>query len=357
MRRLIWPILAAAGLAACETPTTMAPTVTATDTAAEAERQYQYVLETRLAERARVNDVGFRLFRANAELCPARRGLVGLAVGSVSQFNAPYHEAAVRMFGSADALVVLHVASGSPAALAGIRDKDQIVALNGSPVPTGPDAPRSFSEAVTQTIQRGGRPTLVIRHGGQEQTITVESVPGCDYSAVVEDGDDLNAYADGRAIHITRAMLRIASTDQELALVMAHELAHDARKHVQAESKNRTLAGLGGALIDAYAASRGINTGGRFTRRAQQLGASYAKPEFEAEADYVGMYFMARANFQVDGVETFWRKMAAEEPQAIYVMTDHPPIASRYVAIEETAAEIARKRAAGEPLIPNERPK
>ena len=349
MSGLIWAVLAAAGLAACATPTTMAPNITAADTAAEGDRQVQYVFDARLAEQGRLDDIGFKLFSANAELCPAKRTRFGMTFVDASLMTGSYRDAAIRAFGTGDGLVVTHVAAGGPADLAGVRRGDQIVALNGSAAQSGPQ--------VMDILSKGGRQTFVLRRAGQQLTVAIDSVVTCAYEVVLADGQELNAYADGQKIFVTRAMLRLAGSDPELALVVAHELAHDAREHVQAMHKNSILAALGGAAIDAIAASKGIDTQGQYTEAAAQAGARYRSPEFEAEADYVGMYFLARAGFQTDGVENFWRKMAAEDPQGIYVKTDHPASASRYLAIAAASAEITRKRAAGEPLVPNERPR
>jgi predicted Zn-dependent protease len=67
------------------------------------------------------------------------------------------------------------------------------------------------------------------------------------------------------------------------------------------------------------------------------------------------MYYLARAGYAIEGVEDFWRRMAVENPEMIYVKTTHPTSSSRFVAIVATAKEIQAKRGAGEPLTPNAR--
>jgi predicted Zn-dependent protease len=116
------------------------------------------------------------------------------------------------------------------------------------------------------------------------------------------------------------------------------------------------MAGLGGLLLDGIAAAGGVNTQGTFTKAGMRIGADHANVEFEAEADYVGMYYMARAGYSTAGVEDIWRKMAVEAPQSIFIKSDHPTTPARFLAIAATSSEIEAKRTKGEPLTPNQKP-
>ena len=78
-------------------------------------------------------------------------------------------------------------------------------------------------------------------------------------------------------------------------------------------------------------------------------------PAFEHEADYVGMYMLANAGVNTDGVAHFWRRMAVEHPSAIFVKTSHPTTAERFQALGIATREIAAKKAAAAPLVPNRR--
>lgn len=57
-------------------------------------------------------------------------------------------------------------------------------------------------------------------------------------------GDDLNAWADGRNIVVTARMMRFAATDDELAFVVAHEMAHNLLGHA---AKLRSFTALFGS--------------------------------------------------------------------------------------------------------------
>ena len=151
---------------------------------------------------------------------------------------------------------------------------------------------------------------------------------------------------------IPTAMMRFAAREDELAVVVAHEIAHNAMRHIDAKKKNATFGALLGAILDVAAATQGVNTGGEFTSQGAELGAMTFSQDFEREADHVGMYILARADHHTNTAADFWRRMAQESPGSIKFASSHPTTAERYLRLEQAAAEIEGKRAAGQPLLP-----
>ena len=140
--------------------------------------------------------------------------------------------------------------------------------------------------------------------------------------------------------------MRFTENDQELSLVIAHELAHNTMSHMDSKVQNYVL----GSVLDIIAAAYGVNTQGVFGNAAAQ---AYSK-EFEAEADYVGLYIMARSGQEINGAANFWRRMAAEHPGNIQKnhAASHPATPERFVAIEKTIEEIHKKIDSGQALTP-----
>ena len=355
MKRTLMVAFAALGLIAWVDPKTAAPTVSKEAAAAEARQQALYVLRARFKDERRVNDIAFRIQAANQDLCATRHAVSGLHIASRDEYDSKVRDIAAEAFGLADGLTIVYVPSGSPAATAGIRAGDQLVSLNGEAVPEGKGAAAKASRRLREVLDKApSQPlNLVVRRAGAEQALVIAPVTSCAYSVVVSDEKVVNAFADGKAIYITRSIVKLAGSDEELALVIAHELAHNGQRHTQAQVSNGRMLGVPGLILDGLFAANGVNTGGRFTRAGMQIGMSHGSVAFEQEADYVGMYYLARAGYSIEGVEEFWRKMAVENPEAIYVKSSHPTSSSRFVAIAATAKEIEAKRAAGEPLTPN----
>jgi hypothetical protein len=348
--------IAALGLIAWADPKTAGPVISKDAAAEEAKRQLVYVLKARAKEERRVDDIAFRIEAANQDLCADRRPRLGVFWANAEAFESKMRAAATEAFQLGDGLTVVSVVTGGPAAAAGLQPGDVLVSINGEAVATGKGAGEKLHKHLGEVMGQATTPIgFVVRRAGETQTINVTPVMTCGYDVAVEDSPDINAYADGRSVHILRPILRLTESDDELALVIAHELAHNGQHHVQAQLHNARLVGIGGFIIDAAAAASGVNTNGAFTKAGMQIGHAHAQPEFEAEADYVGMYYLARAGFRTEGVEDFWRKMSVEAPASIFIKADHPTNPTRFLAIAAASKEIEAKRAKGEPLVPNQK--
>jgi predicted Zn-dependent protease len=180
----------------------------------------------------------------------------------------------------------------------------------------------------------------------------------CGFPVVIDNKDkDINAYTDGKKIVISRKMLEFVNNDNELALVIGHELAHAALGHVNKSMQNAAIGQIGGFAIDQLLASQGLSTGGQFASLGGGIAQARYSVAFEQESDYVGIYFMERAGFDTAGVASFWRRMAANDSRTITQRTSHPTSPERFIAIDRAQKEVAAKKKAGQPLVPNLRPK
>ncbi len=134
------------------------------------------------------------------------------------------------------------------------------------------------------------------------------------WQVVVFDDLSPNAFAlPGGKIGVNRGMLRVARTQDQLAAVVGHEIAH-----VQAEHANERMSA-------AYAASSAIGLGAaaasgmdpaygqavNLLGTGAQLGVlmPYSRAH-EREADLMGLDLMARAGFDPDSSIVLWERMA-----------------------------------------------
>jgi endonuclease YncB( thermonuclease family) len=223
--------------------------------------------------------------------------------------------------------------------------------IDGQVVPVGRDATRSL-RTILDGLRVGEPIALSVRRADQTIDVTVVPVAACDFETVVVAEGDINAYADGERVIIPWAMMRFAN-DDELVGVLGHEVAHNAMGHIDARMTNAMLGGIFGAILDVAAATQGVNTGGQNTSNFMAAASKSFSQDFEREADYVGMYILARAGKSLESVPNFWRQFAQINPSAISYASTHPTTAERFVRLRMTAEEIARKRDAAEPLLPN----
>lgn len=180
----------------------------------------------------------------------------------------------------------------------------------------------------------------------------------CQFEVLLaQDKKGLNAHADGQNVVVYPAMIEFAKNDSQLAFVIAHEFAHSIMNHLAAQKQNVGIGGLFGVLADAAASSQGLETGGAFGKLGAQQGMLRYSAAFESEADYVGLYILARAGFKIEEAPDFWRMMSIAEPRSVYISTTHPNNPTRTIEMQKAVAEIRAKQQAGSPLIPNVAPR
>lgn len=347
MTRLCILFAALLALGACATPATRPEAVGDPATQAEIKIQKSLVLENYLEHQERLEGIAYRLATRGAPLCRInQQPSLGLLVVNQDSFGKSLAEAAAAK-GFTRQLTVLEVFDGSPAARAGIQPGDTLLALGAWAIPDS-DAEKAFYRH-----QRGLKtdaPLLVTYlRAGIRKRASLIPVPSCGYDISFTNSNAVNAYADGKRILVTRGMLRFVKNDNELALVIAHEMAHNGMGHIAAQRRNQML----GLVADIVASSFGIYSPGVFT----SIGAHAFSKKFEAEADYVGLYLMAQAGYRIDKAPYFWRRMAAVNPGGIQdnLNASHPASAYRFLALEKAVAEIKRKEAEKLPLRPEMR--
>ncbi len=334
-------------IAACAKPATVASDPSPAgipSVAGERALQTEAAVRTREARLQRLDDVSLPLLRQGPALCGhevSHFGFRYLALEEVEDEaeRDAYHE----LFGVGERPTIIGVTSGGAAQRAGLTPGDMIVGLGGVDVPSG--AQGSVEIAFQLVRRRAGEPVpVVVRRGRESVTLEITAERGCDFPIHLSPSDEINASADGRWIEVNAGLLRFLESDEELQLVIAHEMAHNTIGHSAQDREYERLRGMRGAVRDAAAAAAGgVAPPGEFSR-AQ-----------EREADYVGMYYLARAGIDTRGVARFWRRMAAEDAAGIRDRGDatHPAYPERFLFLEEVHLEIARKLEAGEPLIPD----
>lgn len=335
----------------CAGTSTQIPTVSAGETADEKLRQQVFQIQKNEADLARVGTVAYRLKLANVADCGEKVGPHwGFNAAAAPDLPPDVQTAAIEALDLAgDQPTVVAVIPGSPAARAGIAHGDVLVAVNNEPVPNTKLVPWLAERLKADGVQPL---TITIARAGKTRSVSLVPVMACSMPVIIAKSGEANAFTDGKRIVIYSRILEIAPTDDELALVIGHEMAHINMKHVEKHAQNRVVGALGGAVVDIALAMAHVNTGGAFTRSGANAGAVAFSIDFEKEADYVGAYYVARAGYSVRGAERLWRAFAAEDPKQTVYAGLHPTSPERFIQMEKTVEEIERKRAHNQPLIP-----
>jgi predicted Zn-dependent protease len=187
---------------------------------------------------------------------------------------------------------------------------------------------RSAEKAYAQTIQEARAKNRLNRDPGQVQRVRSiagrlipqtavfrNDAPGWRWETNVISSDDLNAWCmpGGKMAVYTGLIDKLALTDDEIAAVMGHEMAHALREHGRekvGQAAGVDLAATIGGVIGAY---YGVDAsiGKGVLGAAGEL--AFMRPNsrgMEQEADRIGVELAARAGFDPHAAVSLWEKMA-----------------------------------------------
>ncbi|MCF7686773.1 MAG: M48 family metallopeptidase [Cephaloticoccus sp.] len=169
-----------------------------------------------------------------------------------------------------------------------------------------------------ETISRDPSANARIQKIGRRIAAAVgDQLPGAQWEFVVFESDELNAFAlPGGKVGVYSGLMKLLSSDDELAAVMGHEIGHVVARHGGKRMTEATLIGLVGtagaiAMDNKYGSEKrdlfllaygGISTVG------------YVLPHSrgdESEADLMGLQYAAQAGYNPYAAISLWEKMGA----------------------------------------------
>src|SRR5688572_11275979 len=191
------------------------------------------------------------------------------------------------------------------------------------------------------------------RIGDRLAKVVFWDMPDADWEFIVFDVPQINAFAmAGGKVGVFSGLFKIAKTDDELASVIAHEIAHVTAKHVH-EKLSRELAvstvgavGMIGGMasgvpiitVDALSQVYGITTG---------IGGFAFDRAKEKEADYVGLMYMARAGYDPQAAVRVLEALEAESgdnPVQPAITSTHPTHPERIVQLMDALPKANAER-------------
>ncbi|NQU57964.1 MAG: M48 family metalloprotease [Rhodospirillales bacterium] len=348
----ILPIIAALLLTACATPQTSSKKIDPVASKLEAKKQRELVIQEWTDADERLFRVGYPILVKASSFCEKTSFQTGMTFWTAKDLGKEWEEAYQAVYGLSDLLQAAYIVPSGAAARAGLKSGDIFISVNDWSVPVGKKAKEKFSKKLNELSKSEDPITFTVHRDENDLTLIVTPEEACNYQIVLDTKEIRNAFADGKNITFTMGIMDFFRTDQEVALVFSHELAHNSMGHIEAQKQNMVAGGAGGFVIDLMGALAGINTQGKFTDLGMRGGAGAFSVAFETEADYVGLYIMATAGHEIEKSSYFWRRMSLKSSKSISLATTHPANADRFVGIENTIKEIKAKIAAGEPLEP-----
>jgi hypothetical protein len=137
----------------------------------------------------------------------------------------------------------------------------------------------------------------------------------------------------------TGLLVRASSTD-ELAAVIGHEIAHYTRLHTLERLRKLKSSAMTGSLFDiGLSVLTGYSTGG-LGQASAMLGVLSFSREQESEADFLGARMVAEAGLDPHASYQVWEKIIAEEKAAVAKSRDPGMFAKTHPNSEDRAAEL-----------------
>ncbi|APE28676.1 Putative Zn-dependent protease, contains TPR repeats [Aurantiacibacter gangjinensis] len=274
------------------------------------------------AQDLRLAGIADNILLANARLCRTRMPVSGLILHSRDQYGDLVSE---ERFASGD-YAIAQVLPGSAAAGAGLQRDDAILAINGTAVdslePQGATHLREVAFDILADAAMNGPLSLTIARGGERFEVALDAPSACRALVEVRLGEGARARTDGRIMQLTYVYMTLLS-DDEVAIAVAHELAHIVLEH----RRRKTEAGIdNGSIFRSFGRNQQIN-------RAAEI-----------EADRLSVHLLANAGYDPAIAEQFWRSEVGASSSALSI----PSFV--YPSREDRADLIAREVAMFLPL-------
>ena len=188
------------------------------------------------------------------------------------------------------------------------------------------------------------------------------------WEVVTIKSNTVNAFCmpGGKIAFFTGILDRLNLTDDEVAMIMGHEMAHALREHARARAVKSTFTNVTGRVIGALILG---DTGQVLGQQAASLFTLRFSRNDETDADLVGMELAARAGYNPASGVTLWEKMASASkgpgknaPHEWF--STHPANETRVKTIKDHLHEVddiyqraqAAKIAKGRPVSEPEKP-
>ena len=185
-------------------------------------------------------------------------------------------------------------------------------------------------EELTQRVR-----TIAARIAPQSAVFRRDA-PAWKWEVNVISSKELNAFCmpGGKIVFYSGLIRRLNLSDDEIAVVMGHEVAHALREHSREQVSQaiaaQTAIGIGAALLGISGVGDLANAG------YQALIATRFSRADETEADRIGLELTARAGYDPRAGVSLWQKMmkASQGGQGPEFLSTHPAEANRVKEIE-----------------------
>jgi hypothetical protein len=264
------------------------------------------------AQDARLATIGHRLAKANAPFCDHKMGYnPGWVLHDIAQY--PDAEAAKAAFGFTQPVEVAFVVVDGDAETQGVKTGDGLIRIGNRDI-------ASFAQSKPLSVQRldavrtllndlwgpNFLAPLRVQRGAETRELLFQLNPVCASHFWVDASTKIDAGADGDQVRVTSALIDFVTSDDELATVAAHELAHNLLGHP---------------------------TGSATSRKSKSITAT------ELEADRLSLWLLTNAGYDPQAAVRFWQRCG---PKSCVGLFRYPGWKKRVAGIQAEIELIAK---------------
>ena len=210
-------------------------------------------------------------------------------------------------------------------------------------------APKSASTAQSAMVTRVGKKIAAATEQYLQQNGLASEVKNFAWEFNLVKNQQVNAFCmPGGKIVVYEGLMKLVSSDDELAVVIGHEVAHAVAKHSNERMSQEIMAQYGAQILGSTLADKS-QTVQSLAGKVYGIGAQYGvmlpfSRKHETEADYMGLIFMTMAGYNPDVAIAFWQKMSAAGGSSVpEFMSTHPSDARRISEIQQALPAIKAK--------------
>ena len=307
----------------------------------EAQEQLRVkALGYQLKQLERVNNIGYQLIshipREEIKITKEPQPYLGIYAAEINKYLKQLYN-----LNTDKGMVVIVVIDGSPAKTTGIMPGDVLVSIDNNRVSS-----RDDFNAYSRKLNIGDSIRLQIERDGvlKEILLSVGSI-FINVPITMVDVQEVNAAAGSSIIYVTYGLMNFAKSDDEIAAVLAHELAHLVRGHVAKAQVSSLLSFLIALPLGIAADKAAPGTGNLVMRTTDLFTAGYSR-DLEREADYFSVKFTYFAGFDPYACANVQERFAIEIPRSMIrnYLSTHPSSPERMLRIKKTIEELKSQK-------------
>ena len=302
----------------------------------ERKLQKKILLQEMLEASNRLQNISWKMLNKNARFCKKKTNfsygvtylsMLDLPKEDHSLFMSIFHKdtekTLFKKYGLSNLPIVASVAENSPASRANLLPGDKILKINN-------EATNNFRLKLHNALVNKPVLNLQVLRENKILNVVLQGKQICNYNIQPLPSGFPNAYADGKKIFITLAAIKLARTDDELAFLIGHELAHNLYDFNSRETSE--------------AHTTAINYQDRPKIREFKNLFVWSSEKKEIKADIEAVRFAHEGGFDLKNINDYWRRLSVFNPELIEKSSNiYMGNAYRAALIKETISNIEKK--------------